>query len=400
MVEAILAGISPDCPRKEWVLALSVVKASAGEAGRDAAEKWSQGSNKYRSTEFDSTWRSIKVAELPPDPESLLQVFEMTDAEAKEIASPNEIIKNLVIETHMTAICAEPNGGKTAIAWHLAPQMVKKGYQVWYINCDIGAADAVPMSMEARETGVRLLLPDMKVGKSVADVVEVLERLNATQPSLAKVVFILDTLKKFTDMINKANAKRFLQLLRSMTGKGATVISLCHTNKYKDVEGKPIFEGVGDIRSDHDELIYLIPQKRDNGSMLVSTLPDKVRADIKPITFEIGADRRVRLLDQYVNVAEDMKQSIQQDKDHDAIERIFEAIEQQQIKQCDIVKYCKGHGINHKRTPTVLKRYANKSGYWVQQRGMDHNTLFYYMPDTAPPEQGVKGERGKVNVER
>jgi len=399
MVEAILAGISPDCPRKEWVLALSVVKASAGEAGRDAAEKWSQGSNKYRSTEFDSTWRSIKVAELPPDPESLLQVFEMTDAEAKEISSPNEIIKNLVIETHMVAICAEPNGGKTAIAWHLAPQMVRQGYSVWYINCDIGAADAVPMSMEARETGVRLLLPDMKVGKSVADVVAVLEKLNATQPSLAKFVFILDTLKKFTDMINKANAKRFLQLLRSMTGKGATVVNLAHTNKYKDAEGMPIFEGVGDIRSDHDELIYFIPQKRDNGSMLVSTLPDKVRADIKPITFEIGADRRVRLLGEYVDVAEDIRQSLQEDKDHDAIERIFEAIEQKLIKQCEIVEYCTGHGTNHKRTRAVLKRYANKPGYWVHQTGMDHNTQFYFMPDTAPPTEGRRGQRGKLNVE-
>jgi len=176
------------------------------------------------------------------------------------------------------------------------------------------------------------------------------------------------------------------------------VINLAHTNKYKDAEGKPIYEGVGDIRSDHDELIYLIPQKRDDGSMLVSTLPDKVRADIKPITFEIGADRRVKLLDEYVNVMEDMRQSVQQDKDHDAIERIFEAIEQQHIKQCDIVKYCKGHSINHKRTLAVLKRYTNQSGYWVEQRGMDRNTLFYYMPETAPQEQGVKGQRGKADV--
>ena len=43
------------------------------------------------------------------------------------------------------------------------------------------------------------------------------------------------------------------------------------------INGKPIYEGTGDLRSDVDELIYFIPEKHEDGSMTVSTDPDKTR---------------------------------------------------------------------------------------------------------------------------
>ena len=51
-------------------------------------------------------------------------------------------------------------------------------------------------------------------------------------------VFIFDTLKKMTDVINKRAAKDLLATLRGLSTKGMTIILLAHTNKYKGADHK------------------------------------------------------------------------------------------------------------------------------------------------------------------
>ena len=57
---------------------------------------------------------------------------------------------------------------------------------------------------------------------------DVIKRLRqmATIPDVRydKVVVVLDTLKKCTDLIQKNNIKEFMGLLRQLTGRGMTVI--------------------------------------------------------------------------------------------------------------------------------------------------------------------------------
>jgi hypothetical protein len=84
-----------------------------------------------------------------------------------------------------------------------------------------------------------------------------LRQISLTNSDLSKSVIVLDTLKKFGDMMNKSKSKLFNSLLRTLTTKGITVVCLAHTNKHDDKDGKPIFEGTGDLRNDFDELIKL-----------------------------------------------------------------------------------------------------------------------------------------------
>ena len=60
--------------------------------------------------------------------------YQMTDEEAASITEPEWIVPNLIVSGHSVAIVAEPNGGKTAILLSLIPEMVLKGYQVFYIE--------------------------------------------------------------------------------------------------------------------------------------------------------------------------------------------------------------------------------------------------------------------------
>jgi hypothetical protein len=186
---------------------------------------------------------------------------------------------------------------------------------------------------------------------------------------------VFDTLKKMADVINKHSIRQLLKLLRSMTAKGATVICLAHTNKYNGVDGKPIFEGTGDIRSDIDNLIYLIPEKHPDGSMTVSVEPDKQRAALQKITFRIGADRVVTRMNEYVDIAEQQRQREQRKLDEGEIERITEAIESGKRKQCEILEHCKEHGISKRKCLSVLNRYARQ--LWTAQKGFQKNVIFY-----------------------
>lgn len=333
-----------------------------------------------------ASWLDEKVSQLirhedrepATDPFSWLEDYTVSTEEAEQFADPDFIIDGLIVRGHSHVIASEPNGGKTTIFFSLAADMVRAGFVVVYVNSDISAGDAKTMVSEAAESGIKLLLPEMKAGKSMDDIVRNLNLLNDSGHSLADYIFIFDTLKKMADVINKQSVKQLLKLLRGMTAKGATVICLAHTNKYNGADGKPIFEGTGDIRADVDNLIYLIPEKHENGSMTVSVEPDKQRAALRKITFRIDADRSVTQLTEYYDVAAQKQQREQRARDADIIERIIEAIEAKKIKQCDIVEHCLVHEISRRQCLAVLSRYSKPpQQIWTARKGFQRNVKFY-----------------------
>jgi len=326
--------------------------------------------------------------------------FTLTDQEADMITEPKWIYPNLIIQSHMMVFPAPPNGGKTTIFNWIAGE-IAKNHQVFYVNADIAGADAKSIRKESIEKGFTLLLPDMKAGLSMNDVVSNLEAMNEKNSDYSNYIFIFDTLKKMTDVINKSSSKKLYKTLRGLSAKGMTVILLAHTNKY-DHEGEAIFEGTGDLRSDVDEMIYLTPKKNSDGSMTVSTKPDKVRGVFEPITFNISPDRKVSLSNEYVDVITIDKQQKQLEKDDLAIQAITEAIKAEKFKQTEITTYCKelktGIGVNSIRR--VLKQYSfppNK--LWTCEKAFQNNTKQYFLIK-SPPFHRVKPKSGKSRNSR
>ncbi len=192
------------------------------------------------------------------------------------------------------------------------------------------------------------------------------------------------------DVIKQSRSKELYKLFRGLSGKGMTIVLLAHTNKYKDADGKPIYEGTGDLRSDVDELIYLIPKKNDDGSMTVSTMPDKVRGKFEPITFEITPDREVSLSGEYVDVSAERERAAKREKDSVVIELVTESINKGGFKQKDIVDYCKEHSIGWRTTTAVLKRYktGNHSGcneLWTKEKAFERNAWNYHLNSESTP---------------
>lgn len=305
--------------------------------------------------------------------------FVVSDEEVAKLKRSEWIIPNLVIRGHMVIVAAEPNGGKTTIFSHLAGEMVDAGYRVFYVNADISGSDAAEFIETAKEGGWTALLPDLIPGMSMADVVDRLTTMNESGEDLSDAVFIFDTLKKMTDVINKTSIKKLLKLMRSLTGKGMTIVLLGHTNKYRDADGKPIFEGTGDVRSDTDELIYLIPQKHEDGSMTVSTAPDKKRGDFTPITFQISAARIVSRGSEYVDTVALRLEAKQWEEDATVVQAILEAMDAGAIKQTEILKHCKEMNINRRAVERTLARYASgRRQQWRKERGFENNSFRYH----------------------
>ena len=73
------------------------------------------------------------------------------------------------------------------------------------------------------------------------------------------VIIVLDTLKKFANLMDKVNSSKLTKVIRAFVMKGGSVIALAHANKKPDLEGKPIFTGTTDILDDFDCAYRMYP---------------------------------------------------------------------------------------------------------------------------------------------
>lgn len=313
------------------------------------------------------------------DPFAWAQRFVLTKQEVAEIEDPTWAYKDLIVTGHVVALVGPPGAGKTGIMlWHVAPELVARGFDVFYVNADTSAGDAKVMVEIAARTGVTLLTPDIK-GGSMSDVVTMMAKLAHVEGAdYSGKVFIFDTLKKMTEVINKRLASELYAHLRALSGRGMTIVVLGHTNKHLGEDGRYVFEGTGDLRSDSDDLIFLIPKKNPDGSLTISTDPlaptAKRRGNHQPLTFEIAPDRSVQAVD-YVDVAASVYAEQQMEKDRDVIEKIRALLASGAVTQSQIVDGCKGV-VGQARTRRVLKTYGREKHplrQWRREKAFQHN---------------------------
>ena len=302
------------------------------------------------------------IANENNDPFKGLLTMEVTEEIVEKIADAKFAWRELIPQGHMFVLCAKANGGKTTFMVHVSAELAQNGYRVLYINADASASDIKHYQHHARDHGYNLINPDLTNG-SAERVIEELRHLAQSNVDFSKDVIVLDTLKKFTDMMNKTRAKDFYSLVRTLTAKGMTVICLAHTNKYDDADGMPMFEGTGDTRNDCDELIYLIPVKNSDGTITVSTLADKTRAPIKDISFIITADREVQLLDEHIDTLAISEYQRNLEKDIEVIAFVLDHIRLISKSVTELVTISKESkvGYSRQRLDGVCKRYSSSN---------------------------------------
>jgi hypothetical protein len=316
------------------------------------AEPW----NKVKQREYSQQKeaKSTPHVDAETDVAALFDDLVLSSEDVKRMADAKFLIDNMIVRGHMGAYVSPGNGGKTTIFIYLCETLAANGLKVLYVNVDGSPGDLKRHYAHSEKHAYKVIAPDAKDGKSTEDVLQILRAIAKGSARCDDLVLIIDTLKKFVDVINKNHAKGFYNLLRAITVKGATICLLGHTNKYKDEDGKSIFEGTADLRNDLDELIYLDSFKDEVANTLaVTTRPDKVRAEFSPRTYIINLDdRSVTEADSVINI-------LSKD-DRELLDHIKAALTSGKSSQKDIIDAVKAATIfGDKKIREALIRHSN-----------------------------------------
>jgi archaellum biogenesis ATPase FlaH len=190
----------------------------------------------------------------------------------KTLSNQHFVWVDIAIAGQSTAIYAQPNSGKTLLSVHLVCEAVRKklieGEQVFYINADDTAKGLTEKTEILERFDIHQISPHDPTRKTefkANDFGLYLQQLCAEGSAKGKII-ILDTLKKFTKLMEKQQVSEFNTVIRQFISHGGTLIALAHVNKYKDEEGNSIAEGTSDVINDWD-CVYILEQVTDNGCL-------------------------------------------------------------------------------------------------------------------------------------
>ena len=328
------------------------------------------------------------------DPMQWMRNLQLTQDEIEDLCDPEFIIPKLIIATHITAFCGKPGAGKTTLMMWLSAHMAAKGYTVWYFNYDIGSGDAKREDRLAREGGFHLMAPDLKPAGQNMTAAEVMGNLSAmlSNPDvdLSEQVFVFDTMKKFVDTLQKRDMKEKMVIWRRLTARNATVILLCHANKYDGEDGFPVFEGVGDLRSDADNLLYMIPRENEDGTQTVSIQKGdtgKKRGPIEDLSYRFDCDRNVTEVG-FVDTREANVMDVKAAADETYIEYVIAALKAGVCTKVGIVEHvskssASGQVVGRRTTERVLRTYGQPGPHqkWHSQKGFQNNSWNYSLTE-------------------
>ena len=189
------------------------------------------------------------------------RIQELEDRLAKE----RDVIPGMITTGTVTLVYAPSGAGKTV--WILGNlfQSIRNnlisGSDVIYFNEDDGAKGVLQKAKLGHKHGITMVTlansPDPSL-RNTGDALRLLNAIRQEGEADGKIV-ICDTLKKFAPVLNKSDMREVLHVFREFAAAGGTVILLGHCNKHRTMDGRLIYEGVGDLKADVDNMFGLDP---------------------------------------------------------------------------------------------------------------------------------------------
>ncbi len=210
-----------------------------------------------------STAQSVSTApvEATPDPvlspTLILTAFSITRSLKKlkrEMVEQKHLLDGIALMGQATVLYAAPNTGKTLLVLWMLIQAIKQNRVdpslVFYINCDDSMSGLVQKGEIAAAHGFSML-SDGYEGFEIKNLKSILLEVIRLGQAMGAVI-VLDTLKKFTDLMDKTTCSDFMKLIRRFVMRGGTVLMLAHANKRLGPDKKPVYAGTSDILDDAD----------------------------------------------------------------------------------------------------------------------------------------------------
>jgi hypothetical protein len=238
----------------------------------DVVKSASEAAQNFEVNAKDDVVKSVSEATIPavndfPRKRNGLDKFSLTglsSAMAKEMSESAYVLDGIALSGQSSIIFAAPNTGKTLITLRSVMQTIKaktiNPYSIYYLNADDSYSGLVQKLKIAEEFGFQMLAEGHK-GFRASDFLNIIEMM-IERKQCNGVVIIVDTLKKFADLMDKKRMREFNRTVRVFVSMGGTFIALAHVNKKPDANGKPVYAGTTDTVDDFD-CAYTLHKVRD-----------------------------------------------------------------------------------------------------------------------------------------
>lgn len=443
----LLDGIDPDCGYQDWLNVLMAIyhETAGSHEGLELADDWSRKARSYKSrADIEIKWRSfsgnvarpITIATLiamARDAGANVQammhegfrpcnttVIAAPVAEAKTKDNPlrkySLIGQAAKFEALAQAACpllgdvcqrgeatvwyAKHNVGKTLLFLHMVSEAVELGRiaadDIYYINADDSSSGIAGKLGLLDELGAHTLVPGQ--GGLKAEKLEELLKLAVSNDTARGTLVVIDTLKKFTDLMSKRSSSDFANVCRQFVSAGGTILGLAHTNKRKGDDGKAVHAGTTDILDDFDAG-YIIDELQitaNPGEKLVEFTRLKGRGGgVHSVAYAYAAEDRISYAERLASVrlVEDadlhgIKQAEAKRSDAELVAAVALCIAQGiNTKMALRNAVAEQSGVSRREATRIIERYTGDDigqHHWTFVR-RDHGKMLYTLlnPDPA-----------------
>jgi hypothetical protein len=344
----------------------------------------------------------VPLNPAPEKPACPLDAYLINDSLAEmraQMLADVFVLDGIALLGQLTVIYAKPNAGKTLTTIYMLKESIKagriKGKDVYYVNADDSGSGLTVKGEIAVKYGFGMVSPGYK-GFESDHLVKHLKQMIVDDTARGKIV-VLDTLKKFTDLMHKTKGTEFMKVAREFTLKGGTMIMLAHANKNRGGDGKIVAGGTSDISDDAD-CVYLLDEvsKTATTKTVIFENAKKRGNNLQELSFSyaLSSENYGELLESVKALDFDTIQQTKKEvlthakleKDKHAIEAITDAINQGNHKQLDVLKYAmKTWGISQRQSRNVLDEYTGEkisnSSLWRVQAGEKNSKIYYLLTD-------------------
>lgn len=290
----------------------------------------------------------------------------------------------LAILGQVTFWYARPNCGKTLLIIWLLIDAIKRGEikaeDIYHMNADDNHKGLTYKLEIAEQWGFKSISPGYN-GFKAELLPNYIDAMIKSGTARGKVI-ILDTVKKFADIMDKKRGSRFGEVVRQFSMHGGTVIGLAHVNKHADDDGNVVYAGTTDLVDDCDCAYTLetVTEDQSSGIRTVKFTNIKNRGDVAlEALYEYDYSEKLNYQSRLNSVRslsdEEKQQAINRkyreaalERNRDAIEVIKNLIKAGTTNKTDIIKAAQAEGITKAKSQKALKEHEGKSvidhQYW------------------------------------
>ncbi len=332
-----------------------------------------------------------------------------SEAMKKQMINDVFVLQDLAILGQATVFYAQFNTGKTLLVLWLLIDSIKagriEGKNVFYVNADDTFNGTYTKNIIAETYGFHMLMPNQN-GFDPDNFTKDLKQMIDGESARGKII-ILDTLKKFTELMDKRQGTSFMKIARQFVQCGGTLIMLAHSNKHKSLDGKVVYGGTNDVPSDSDCVFTIDTVSDDGRTKQVLFEHIKSRGNVcreKAFSYLLEADTYGELLESVVMADDKATNKAKKEKgirdrytkDEDAINAIIEAIESGNTLKTNLIDSAhRDSGISKARINKVLSDYTGlditKGNLWFIETGNKGAKVYSRLESLNPVRSLVTG---------